>query len=117
MMSSSLDSSLILSYWIFMPEVWVILGILLIIADVLLGFSYVLIPFGTASVFTACIVAFSNSDFLFSLQYKNRFLYEILDLQYWQDVIYWFAFFSVIAVLVLRKVTMNKKDHDDINQY
>ncbi len=116
-MNSTLDMHLFLNQWMFMPEIWIILGILLIVSDLLIGMTYILIPFGVASLFTAAFVKFNNSEFLFELSFENETIYRYLNLESWQEVLYCFAILSIISVLLLRLLTSKKSGEDDINQY
>ena len=116
-MDNSLDIYMFLNHWLYMPEIWLILGIFLIISDVLFGFAYMLIPFGIACLLTAIIVSINNSDLLYELSVNNEFIYNFINLENWQEILYWFAILSIVSVILLRLFTKNNKKENDINQY
>ena len=45
-----MEAGLSLSGWLFEPELWVILGIILIIVDIVIGFALLLLPVGVAAL-------------------------------------------------------------------
>ncbi len=97
-----------LNYWLFLPELWVILGIILILADLFIGLSYVLLPFSISSILTALLIFFDSQGML----------YDIISFDTWRNVIYWFAGLSFFSVVILRKFTqIGRKGTDDINKY
>jgi membrane-bound ClpP family serine protease len=116
-MDDSLDFWMFLNHWAFVPEIWIIMGIILILADVLIGLSYILIPFGIACFITSGLVAINNSDYLYSLSHSNEFVYNYLNLESWQDILYWYAALSIISVFLLRFITRGRPEKPDINQY
>jgi membrane protein implicated in regulation of membrane protease activity len=97
-----------LNYLVFLTEMWVILAIALILADLFFGMNYILLPVGIACLAIAGLVFLKNHDIL----------PQFVALDHWRHVGYWFAGLSVIAVAVLQiYARSNTKDNEDINQY
>ncbi len=116
-MDNAFDFLALLNHWSFVPKIWIILGIILIIADLLIGLNYILIPFGIACFFTSGLVAINSSEFLYELSMNNEFVYNYLNLESWHDILYWYAALSIISVLLLRFFTRGRTKDPDINQY
>ena len=95
--------------WLFLPEVWIIAGILLIVAEVLDGGMIFFLPFGIASLLNAGLISQQGS---FELP-------NILTLSTWSDTLISQAVFAVVAVLVLRVVSRlrGKRNEPDVNEY
>ena len=91
-----------------MTEVWVILAIVLILADLFFGLNYILLPVGIACLIIAGMVFLKN----------NGYLPGFIALEDWQHVGYWFAGLSVASIAILKIYSRSgiKKD-EDINQY
>jgi membrane protein implicated in regulation of membrane protease activity len=97
-----------LNYWVFVTEVWLILGIALIIADIFLGFNFFVLPVGIAALIIAGLI-FGESRELFG----STILFEN-----WKVVVLWFAGLSLVSVGLLKIFFQrSKKDEADINQY
>ena len=89
-------------------QFWVALGLVLVLADIFLGFSLFVLPVGVAALIVAGIIFVQTNAILGITQ-----LYAD-----WQGVVYWFAGLSVISVGLLRLIFQRrKKDLPDINQY
>ena len=100
--------TLTLDYLIFVPEIWVVLAIILVLADLFFGFNYLLLPVGVACFAIAGLVFMHN----------HGWLPEFIVLENWLHVGYWFTGFLVISVVVLRIFSRsNIRKDDDINQY
>ena len=101
-------SAMPLSYWLFQPEAWLILALVLIIADIAVGMDHVVLPVGIAAAVVSAIL-FAENRFWFS----NTVL-----LDSWRDVLIAFAVLSVAAVFLVRKLFQRRKaDVADINDY
>ena len=97
-----------LSYWMFLPEVWVILGILLIAADFTLGADFFLLPIGIAALVMAGLV----------LAHVNLWLGDTVIFDTWRQVMVWFSVLSVAGVAVIKLGFQRRsKDESDINKY
>jgi membrane protein implicated in regulation of membrane protease activity len=81
-----------LGYWLFQPEVWVIAGILLVLAEVLDGSAIFFLPFGLGALANALLVHWQGSAALPSL----------LVLETWYDTLISLALLALVALLVLR---------------
>ena len=93
---------------LFMTEVWVILAIVLILADLFFGLNYILLPVGIACLIIAGMVYLKN----------NGYLPGFIALEDWQHVGYWFAGLSVASIAILKIYSrFGIKKDEDINQY
>ena len=93
----------------FKPEVWLILGILLVLADIFLGYDFFVLPVGAAALLVSLIV-YAQQD--------GWFGEETVFLDDWHEVGFLFAFLSVISIGVIRFLWQrNKKEQPDINDY
>jgi len=89
-------------------QFWVAVGLLLVLADIFLGFNLFVLPVGVAALIVAGIIVMQSNAVLGMAQ-----LYAD-----WQGLVYWFAGLSVISVVLLRLVFQRaKQDAPDINQY
>ena len=85
-----------------------ILGLILIIGDVFLGFNFFVLPIGIAALIISALVYIENND-VFG---------PIILFSDWKVVIFWFAVLSIISVGLLKYVFQrNQKDEPDINSY
>ncbi len=95
-----------LSYWIFQPYFWIILGLAIVIVDIFLGF--ILLPFGVSAFFIAILI-FCDRYLIFS---------DFVFFETWRDILLYYAALSLIALGALR-LFFNKKQtkKGDINEY
>lgn len=94
--------------WLLDTQFWVAVGLLLVLADIFLGFNLFVLPVGVAALIVAGIIVVQENGVLGAAP-----LYDD-----WQGVIYWFAGLSVISVVLLRIVFQRfKQDSPDINDY
>jgi membrane protein implicated in regulation of membrane protease activity len=97
-----------LAYWLFRPEVWMILGIVLVLADVLIGFATFVLPVGIAAAIVAGLLYGQQN-----LWYGDHVLFEV-----WRDVGLWFAGLSILSIAIVKLAFQRKRgSQDDINQY
>ncbi|WP_420548609.1 NfeD family protein [Curvivirga sp.] len=104
-----MDTYLQISSLAFKPEIWLILGILLVMADIFLGYDFFVLPVGAAALIVSAVV----------YAQKNRwFGEETVLLDDWHEVGFFFAILSVISVILIRFIWQkNKKEQADINDY
>lgn len=89
-------------------QFWVALGLVLVLADIFLGFSLFVLPVGVAALIVAGIIFVQTNAILGITQLYSD----------WQGLVYWFAGLSVVSVGLLRLIFQRpKKDLPDINQY
>tara|TARA_B100000676_G_scaffold56947_1_gene56073 strand:- start:168 stop:464 length:297 start_codon:yes stop_codon:yes gene_type:complete len=94
-----------LNYWLLMPQLWLILGVLFVIAEVVLGGGYVLLSFGISSL----LVAILNF-----VQART----QIVVVTDWMDIGLVFAVLTVCTIFLMRRLFVGSvPDNDDINQY
>ena len=101
-----MDIYLVLSYWIFQPYVWIILGLSIVIIDIFLGF--VLLPFGISSLVIGALI-FCDQRMVWG---------EFVLFETWRDILLYFALLSLVSLGVIRLlVKMSNKGNCDINEY
>lgn len=96
-----------LAFWLFQAKVWIILGLVLVIADVFLG-TLVLLPVGIAAFLVGGLIIIQRQlwfgDFVF---FEN-----------WRDIMVYFAVLSVLSTLAMRFwFKRHRSDQPDINEY
>ena len=92
------------NYWLLLPEVWLIAGIALIIAEVLIGNAYFLLALGVACLILSGIV-FLQEVFLFGL------------LTDWMDVSICYGVLSLVSILIMQLIVKKDSPNGDINEY
>lgn len=95
-------------YWVFQPEVWLILALVLIIADILIGLNLFILPIGVAAAVVAAMI-FAEQQHWFA---------DVVLLESWREVLIAFGVLSVASVFLIRKLFQDKKSLEtDINEY
>ena len=112
-----LEISLFMNNWLFHPEAWLILGILLVLADLLFGLNYFLLPLGAGSFLTAGLVMIGNSMMSETNLINGGWASSVLIFESWQDLLYWFAGFSVFCTVLMRIFFKKTQEERDINDY
>ena len=98
------------AFLIFLPQTWIILGILLIIADIFLGDDFFVLPIGVS----ALIISFM----LYMQKGKYEELGDLILFNTWHDVAYWFSGLSLVSIILMKLLLkLRKKDRVDINEY
>lgn len=97
-----------LHFWLFLPEAWLIAGILLVVLELFEG-SMIALPIGVAALIVAGIVK-AQAMLWFG---------DIVLLETWRDVLLCFALLAVASVGLIRLVFQRRrnKQPDDINDY
>ena len=96
------------SYWMFLPEVWVIVGILLIVTDFTVGADLFLLPVGASALVIAALIQGQES-----LWFGDTVLFET-----WRQVIIWFAVLSVVSIAFIKFGFQRRRNNEsDINKY
>tara|TARA_B100000315_G_C14567351_1_gene583653 strand:- start:533 stop:844 length:312 start_codon:yes stop_codon:yes gene_type:complete len=96
------------SFWSFLPEFWLILGIVLIISELLWG-DMIILPIGVAAIAMSVII----------LGQENLWFGDFELLENWRHVLIAFAVLSVVSIGLLKylfQVRLKKKT-PDINEY
>ena len=68
-----MDVYMSLSYWLFLPEFWIIAGILLICLELVDGSLIFFLPLGLGSFFNALTLFFQENENIFDYQIINSF--------------------------------------------
>ena len=101
-----MDVYLSLSYWLFLLQFWIILGIIFVGLEILDGSLIFFLPIGLGS--------FSNSLLLYLQDFEFMFDYQIISV--WHHTFISLAVFSLIFSYTLRYLNL-KKDNKDVNKY
>lgn len=95
-----------LTYWLFLPQVWVIIGLIFVGLEVTDGSAIFFLPMGISAALIATLIFLVDNS--------------ILPLNYLPTTWYWllacWAIVSVMSSLALSTRRKQKKD-DDINSY
>ena len=106
-----MDISFSLSYWLLLPQFWIIIGLLFIGLEMLDGSLFFFLPIGIGSLLNALILYIQENYILNS---ENLSHYEIISI--WHHSLISLAFFSVVASYSLRYLNV-KKNQEDVNNY
>ncbi len=99
-----------ITFLFFLPQTWIILGILLIIADIFLGYDFFVLPVGVSALIISLILYLQKDAFE---EFGDFILFNT-----WHDVAYWFSGLSVVSIILMRLLfKLRKKDRIDINEY
>ena len=101
-----MDIYLSLSYWLFLLQFWIILGIIFIGLEILDGSLIFFLPIGLGS--------FSNSLLLYFQEFEFMYDYQVISV--WHHTLISLAVFSLIFSYSLRFLNF-KKDIEDPNKY
>jgi len=97
-----------LNYWAYVTEVWLIIGLVLIIADVFLGFNFFVLPAGIAALIIGALVYAENNAL-----FEPFVLFET-----WRTIILSFAALSLASVGLLKFfLQRNSTTGPDVNNY
>lgn len=103
---------LTLSYWLFLPQFWIIVGILFVLLELLDGSAIFMLPMGVGAVVVAALLYAVDAGWLP--------IEVIPDVWYWL-LVYWIAA-AVLLVMPLRLLNKRRprgqaSADDDINTY
>tara|TARA_B100001105_G_C22275462_1_gene392905 strand:+ start:594 stop:896 length:303 start_codon:yes stop_codon:yes gene_type:complete len=99
-----------ITFLFFLPQTWIILGILLIIADIFLGYDFFVLPVGVSALIISLILYLQTGSF--------EEMGDFILFNTWHDVAYWFSGLSVVSIILMRLLfKLRKKDRIDINEY
>ena len=101
----SMDSAL--DYWSVQPELWLILALVLVGADIVFGFQYFVLSIGVAALLLAGV--------LFAQQ--NLWFGEAVEFETWRGVGVWFAVLSVASIFLIKFLVRKRRGPPDINEY
>lgn len=103
-----MTSYMTIHYWIFLPEAWVILGILLIAAELFDG-NMIALPLGITALAIALLIYGQSA-----LWFDDTVLFET-----WRQVLMVYAGLAVIMVAIIRFVFQRKRkaQEKDVNDY
>ena len=99
-----------ITFLFFLPQTWIILGILLIIADIFLGYDFFVLPVGVSALIISLILYLQTGSF--------EEMGDFILFNTWHDVAYWFSGLSLVSIILMRLLfKIRKKDRIDINEY
>ena len=96
-----------ITYWVFLPETWVLLALVLICADILLAFDFFVLSIGIAALILAGLL----------FMQRNLWLGDIILFQTWRDIAFWFAGLSIGSTILVRLILQRRHVDSDINEY
>ncbi|MCP4900691.1 MAG: hypothetical protein GY906_27320 [bacterium] len=100
------ESSLFL--WLALPEVWVILAIVLVVADLLIGMDFFVLSAGVAALIVAGLLWIQ----------QNGMSGDFVFFDTWRQIVFGFAGLSLVSIGLIRNVFQKKTgDGPDINEY
>ena len=99
-----------ITFLFFLPQTWIILGILLIIADIFLGYDFFVLPVGVSALIISLILYLQEGAYE---EFGDFILFNT-----WHDVAYWFSGLSLVSIILMRLLfKLRKKDRIDIDEY
>ena len=95
------------------PELWVIIGILLIIIDITIGFEFFVLSIGLSSFIVAFLLFSQEKLWLIDFNISYVILSD------WKDVLITLSILSILTIGIIRYVFQNRfnKSKKDINDY
>ena len=95
------------------PELWVIIGILLIIIDITIGFEFFVLSIGLSSFIIAFLLFSQEKLWLIDFNINYVILSD------WKAVLITLSILSILTVGVIKYIFQNrfKKSKKDINDY
>lgn len=103
-----MTNQILLAAWVFSPEAWLILGLVLVIADIFLGSNLLVLPLGVAALLLSGALYGQGQQW-----FGNTVLFNT-----WHDIGIWFAALSVLSIGLVRiAFKRSREDKSDINEY
>ena len=97
----------VMDYWPFQPEIWVILAILLVGADILLGLQFFVLAIGVAALLLSGVL-FAQQSLWFG---------DAVVIETWRGVGVWFSVLSLASIFLIKLVLRRPRGQPDINEY
>ncbi len=97
-----------LTDWMLIPEVWVIVAIVLVSADLVIGFYFFVLSVGVAAAIVAALL----------FGHRGAWFGDIVLFETWRSVGTWFAILSVASIFLIRWAFQRRRRvAPDINDY
>jgi membrane-bound ClpP family serine protease len=93
-----------INYWLLLPEVWLIAGIVLIVAELLLGSAYFLLALGCAALIFSGLIFLQEKEFI-------SFFAD------WMDIAVMYGLLTLVSIILLKVFVQDKAKIKDINKY
>ena len=107
-----MDIYLNLTYWIFQPQVWVILGIIFILLEITDGSAIFVLPMGISAEIIALLVYSVNESIV---------PYSLIPAAWYWLLVYWisFAVLATLSIIKFRNYKAKKagSGSGDVNDY
>ncbi len=94
----------VLNHWLFFPEMWLIAGIILIIAEMLIDAAYFLLALGISAIIMSVLLYLQETG-----------LYIFLD--DWADLSILYGVLSIVTILIMKRFLQDRVRKSDINKY
>ena len=93
-----------INYWLLLPEVWLIAGIILIVVELLLGTAHFLLALGVAALIFSGLVFFQEKELI-------NFLTD------WMDIAVVYGLLTLVSIFLLKFFIQDEGKSEDINKY
>ena len=93
-----------INYWLLLPEVWLIAGIILIVVELLLGTAYFLLALGVAALIFSGLVFLQEKELI-------NFVTD------WMDIAVVYGLLTLVSIFILKFFVQDKAKGEDINKY
>ncbi|MDA9930106.1 hypothetical protein N9E91_02570 [Alphaproteobacteria bacterium] len=105
------DSHLFLGYWLFLPQIWVIMAILFLLLELTDGSRVFFLPISLASVVIALLIFLQNAGVIASGILPDKW--------YWMLAICMVLalMFSLPMTRIRKQKIKDEMDSDDVNNY
>ena len=97
-----------LDYWLFIPQVWLIVGIVLIASELLDGSAIFFLPFGIAATVLALIIHLVDTE---------RLSYEFLATTWYLLLVQWTLMAVILSAVIASWRRSRALSGKDINDY
>jgi len=101
-----MDIYLSLSYWLFLLQFWIIIGIIFVGLEILDGSLIFFLPIGLGSFLNTLLLYLQEFEFMFNYQFVSVWYHTLISL----------GIFSLISSYCLRLLNFKNKK-EDINKY
>ena len=102
-----MGASLSIDYWVFLPQIWVVICIFLVVVELFDG-NMVALPVGVAAIIMAAAIHGQNE-----LWFGDFVLFDS-----WRTVMFYFATLSLVCIGLLKYFFQFRlKKNDDVNEY
>ena len=107
-----MDVYLQLTYWAFQPQVWVIVGIVFLLLEIIDGSAIFFLPLGISAQLMASLIYLVNASIV---------PHTLIPASWYWLLVYWISFAVLVTLLIIKirkyKRTKALGGGDDVNNY